>query len=266
MSAPGYDEALKQYQRMWRRTALIPSSTFFLFWTYLAFTCEAKDSPDNGVVTMLRSAHIQILPWDGPAVAIGMAVGLLHYVSVLSPMLAWVRVRGAMRRAPMPPEPAQGAYRAGPPAPRSWHVSGPFPWWTAVMLFVAVLIHAYWLYLQLVGAFASWGLAPPWTIRYPLLESLLVNSVGGLVHVCFFCFWGMMCRRDGSRVGVLEEATADDGYPRLTLHTLREVRPVTIAAWDRSSRKLRVDGSRNVWHAVAPLDDLVSVDHRRTAA
>jgi hypothetical protein len=266
MHASGYDESLKCYQRTWRWAALVPSSAVLLFWTYLAFTCVRRESPEGSALQMLRDAHIDVPlgPWTD--YTFRLAVGLLHCLSVLSPMLAWDRVRGAMRRTPSPSEPPQGGYRDRPeqPATRSWHVSGPFPWWAALMFFVAVLIHFSWLTLQFYVPYSIGILLGPWSESWNTpawFDKPLEQFVsGGFAYTCFFYVWWKLCRRDASRVGVIEEATSPDGSRALVLHTPREVRLVTIAECDRPARRLLLFGSPESWHVVEPIDDLVRVD------
>jgi hypothetical protein len=254
------DEALTRYQRIWKWRAIVPSASVLLAWTCLTFTAPGKGSPAEGVLDML--VFLGFPRWGWPGSAVEAAVVALHCLSVLSPMLAWDRVRGAMRRTSAPTELARGSYRAGPPAPRSWHVSGPFPWWTAAMLVVVLLSHASFIILHLAGVFATWGLG----LRsdYPLVDTLLENSIAGLAQGCLLWFWWVKCRRDAARVGVIEEATKPDGSPGLVLHTPGGVRPVTIAEYDPSSRRLRLFDSPDIWHAVDPIHDLVSVDDTHT--
>jgi hypothetical protein len=143
------------------------------------------------------------------------------------------------------------------------------------MSFVSLLLHAITLpylvvlasgvtvgtVLYLVCSVLSWGHAP----CDPIVETLLTEREG-LAQLCILYAWWRLCRRDASRVGVLRERMAQGGAQALVLRTPSEVRPVTMASCDASSRELRVDGSAEVWCAVDPIDDLARMNAPRPPA
>jgi hypothetical protein len=247
MGSSREDEALARYQRTWRWTALIPSSAALLFWTYLFFTCGIEGTRAE---TVQRALHARLSD-DSMELAVWMAAATLHLLFVLSPMLAWSRVRTAMRQTASPhARTAPGSYRAAARADRSWPVSGPSPRWVVTMFFVGVIINASSGLSRLVGPYNVFSFVGGWATA--------------LAQVCFCYAWWRRCRRDAARVGVIAEATKPDGSPGLVLLTAREVQRVTIAEYDRASRRLRLFGSPEIWHAVDPIDDLVSIDDAHT--
>jgi hypothetical protein len=250
MDRSRHDEALARYQWTWRWTALFPSSTVLLVWTYLVLTCEIEgtraEAAQRALHAWLADRSMEFAVW--------MAAAVLHLLFVLSPMLAWRRVRtwerlrNAMKQPPTPAP--RGAHHANPRTDRSWQVSGPFPRWATTMFVVGVIINACWRLSWLIEPYVIWSVAGWWA--------------AALAHVCFCYAWWRRCRRGALRVGVIEETVKPDGSPGLVLYTPREVRHVTIAEHDRFARTFRLFGSPEVWQAVDPIDELVSVDDTHT--
>ncbi len=252
MDSSRHDEALARYQWTWRWMAFFPSSAVLLFWTYLAFTSEIEGTRAESAQRMLHAR----LSDRSMELAVWMVAAVLHLLFVLSPMLAWNRVRtrtwdrlrNAMRQTPGPT--VRSTVDAHPHTDRSWQLSGPLPALGCRDVLRGCDHHASWRWSWLVGPYVIWSFLGWWA--------------SALAHVCFCYAWWRRCRRDAARVGVIEEATKPDGSPGLVLHTPREVRRVTIAEYDPSSRRLRLFGSPEIWHAVDPIDDLVSVDDTHT--
>jgi hypothetical protein len=210
----------------------------------------------------------------------------VHTLLVLSPIVAWSLARRGLRRTQTPPgapdegptpeeslphrgapSAQQGAYRmalqpddgrlptpSGDLRPQTWWVTGPFPRWTAGMLFLSLILNALWYGLYLLSLASlpySREISPvPFWLMIPRL--------------CLLGLWWYMCRADASDVGVLERTTEEDGSRRWVLRTIDRRCPAWIERVDSDSREIHLEaaGSRDVevWATVGPVDDIVHAD------
>lgn len=281
MNASRHEETLRRYQRTWGWTALAPSSAVVVIWTYSWFSKAGWVPNVQGLVGVCSQVSTQAWYADesDPCAYsnVFVAVVWLQSFFLLSPMLAWFLARRRMHRTGAPTSAPPDGYRVAPPQPRSWHVSGPFPWWTAAMLFMSVLLHVLpglpWIVLVYVGVPLSWlchalsGGGQAYETCVANVEALF-RERGGFAQACLIVFWWRRCWREASHAGVIERVTEDDGAPGFVLRTLGDVHPVTIVGVDIASRKIRLyrAGVRAVWRAVEPVDDLVEMDPTHAAA
>jgi len=231
-----YDAILRRYRSAWRRLGVVLLTVPFV-WTLVASLGSS----------LLPKATGQHLEFEN-------LIAVMDCLAIAAPALAWVLARRGLRRqraqavAPLAP------YRTAPLDPPSWRISGPFPWLAPATLGVLVVYT-----LVLVCLVSLWRILGSrdacgdvsWLLMW--LPALVVLG-------CLVWLWVRCWRRDAGRVGVLERVRQEDGSHALVLHTLQGVEHVTIAWAKPSSRRLRLEGSRQIWHAVEPIDDLVAPD------
>jgi hypothetical protein len=124
-------------------------------------------------------------------------------------------------------------------------------------------------YFVTMPLFAICNVTSGWGQSHPGCGAIITTvwrDREGIAQACLLFVTWMLSRSGAQRGGVIVRMTRDDGFTGLVLHTLREIRPVTIREWDRASRKFRLEGSGELWQTVDPIDDLVPVDDTPTAA